>query len=126
MAARHAASANMYGSPETIAERAAALERFCRELGRDFDEIELSLHGDLALGSTHAEAEAMAARAAAAQGLDLESQRDSWIVGTPDEAVDQLRRYVEVGVSHWIVHLTAPFDLTLLEFLRDAVVPAFR
>jgi alkanesulfonate monooxygenase SsuD/methylene tetrahydromethanopterin reductase-like flavin-dependent oxidoreductase (luciferase family) len=126
IAAKHAASANMYGSPETIAGRAAVLESFCGELGRDFDEIELSLHGDLALGSTHAGAEAMAARAVAAQGLDLESQRDSWIIGTPDEAVDQLRRYVEVGVSHWIVHLAAPFDLTLLEFLRDAVVPAFR
>ena len=126
IAARHATSSNMYGSPETVAERAALLESFCGELGRDFDEIELSVHGDLALASTHAEAEAMAARAAAAQGFELESQRDSWVIGTPDEAIAHLRRYVDVGVSHWIVHLNAPFDLTMLELLRDAVVPAFR
>jgi alkanesulfonate monooxygenase SsuD/methylene tetrahydromethanopterin reductase-like flavin-dependent oxidoreductase (luciferase family) len=126
IAAKHATSANLYGSAERIAERAALLKSFCSEFGRDFDEIELSVHGDLALGTTHADAEAMAARVAAAQGSDLDSQRDSWIIGTPDEAVDQLRRYAEAGISHWILHLNAPFDLTLLELLRDAVVPAFR
>jgi alkanesulfonate monooxygenase SsuD/methylene tetrahydromethanopterin reductase-like flavin-dependent oxidoreductase (luciferase family) len=109
IAAKYATSANMYGSPETIAGRAAVLRSFCAELGRDFDEIELSLHGDLALGPTHADAEAMAARVAAAEGLHLDSQRESWVIGTPDEAVNQHRRYAEVGVLHWIVHLSAPF-----------------
>lgn len=84
------------------------------------------MHGELALASTRADAEAMAARAASAQGLDLESQRESWVIGTPDEAADQVRRYIDVGVSHWIVHLNAPFDLTMLELLRVALVPAFR
>jgi alkanesulfonate monooxygenase SsuD/methylene tetrahydromethanopterin reductase-like flavin-dependent oxidoreductase (luciferase family) len=69
---------------------------------------------------------AMAVRVAAAQGSDLDSQRDNWIIGTPDEAIDQLRRYAKASVSHWILHLNAPFDLPLLELLRDAVVPAFR
>jgi alkanesulfonate monooxygenase SsuD/methylene tetrahydromethanopterin reductase-like flavin-dependent oxidoreductase (luciferase family) len=125
IAARHATGANLYGSPETIAERAALLESFCDELGRDFDEIELSLHGDLALAPTRAEAEAKAARAASAQGLDLETQRNGWIIGTPDDAVDELLRYADAGISHWIVHLNAPFDLTMLELLCNAVVPAF-
>ena len=126
IAAKHATSVNLYGSPERIAERVAVLESFCRELGTDFDNIEVSLHGELALASTRADAEAMAARAASAQGLDLKSQRESWVIGTPDDAADQVRRYIDVGVSHWIVHLNAPFDLTMLELLRDALVPAFR
>jgi alkanesulfonate monooxygenase SsuD/methylene tetrahydromethanopterin reductase-like flavin-dependent oxidoreductase (luciferase family) len=124
--AKHATSANIYGSPEKIAERAALLRGFCRDTGRDFDEIELSLHGELALAPTHAGAEALASRIAAGQSLDLESQRDSWIIGTPDEVIEQLRRYAAVGVSHWIVHLPAPFDMTLLRLLRDEVIPAFR
>ena len=66
----------------------------------------------------------MAVRIAASQGLNLE--RDTWIIGTPEEAIDRLRHYAEVGVSHWIAHLNAPFDVAMLELLRDAVVPMFR
>jgi alkanesulfonate monooxygenase SsuD/methylene tetrahydromethanopterin reductase-like flavin-dependent oxidoreductase (luciferase family) len=102
IAANHANSVNLYGSPERIAERVGVLESLCCELGTDFDGIEVSLQGELAPASTREYAEAMAARTASAQGLDLDSPRDSWVIGTPDEAADQLRRYSEVGVSHWI------------------------
>jgi hypothetical protein len=45
---------------------------------------------------------------------------------TPSEVVAQLRHYVEIGVSHGIIHFDDPFDEKTLRFLRDEVVPAFR
>ena len=126
IAAKHANSSNAHGSPEQTAERSRSLQSFCNDLGRDFDEIELSLHSDLAIAATHEDAEALASEVAAHTGGDLESQRGNWVIGTPEDVVAQFQRYIDVGVSHFIVHLAAPFDLTALALLRKEVVPAFR
>ena len=49
LAAKYATTWNMQGPPSKFAERAALLRRCCDEVGRDFGEIELSLHPLLAL-----------------------------------------------------------------------------
>ena len=126
IAAKHATGSNMYGAPERVAERVAVLGKMCQDIGRDFDEIELSLHSDLALASTHEGAEAMFSLAASRYGQDVEGQRGLWVVGTPDEVIAQLGRYADIGVSHWIAHFDDPFDVKTLRLLRDEVVPAFR
>ena len=66
------------------------------------------------------------AQAVARDGSDTDSQRDLWVTGTPAQVVDQVGRYAEVGVSHWVVHVDDPFDLSVLELLREKVVPAFK
>jgi len=124
IAARYADTWNMQGSPVKFAERAAVLERCCVEAGRDFGEIQLSLHPQLALERTHDEAEAFAARTAATLGQNLEDQQGSWLLGTPAEVTDQLRRYMEVGVSHWVIGIGHPFDMRPLRMLREEVLPA--
>jgi F420-dependent oxidoreductase-like protein len=126
IAARHATSSNLCGSPATVAEKAQLLRRFCDDLGRDFDEIEVSVHSDLSIASTSAGAEAEMSRAVAGDGLDVEAQRDLWVTGTAAQVVDQVGQYAEVGVSHWIVHMDDPFDLNILQLLREQVVPAFK
>jgi probable F420-dependent oxidoreductase len=126
IAAKHATGSNLSGSPATVAKKALLLRQFCDDLGRDFDEIELSVHSDLAIGSTSAAAEAEMLRAVARDGSDIDAQRDLWVTGTPAEVVEQVGRYAEVGVSHWIVHIDDPFDSTVLHLLRDQVVPHFR
>ena len=90
----------MQGSPAKCAERAALLRRCCEEAGREFDEIELSVHPLLALARTHEDAEALARRTAAGNGQDLEGQRGNWLLGTPAEVLDQLRDYTKIGISH--------------------------
>ena len=125
IAARYATGSNMCGSPETLAERVELLRGLCNDAQRDFEEIELSLHSELALATTHDGAEALASRVASQYGQDLASQRDTWVIGTPVEVVEQLRRYIDIGISHWIVHVDDPFDMTALRLLRDEVAPAF-
>jgi F420-dependent oxidoreductase-like protein len=126
IAAKHATGSNMYGAPERVAERVAMLQKMCQEVGRDFDEIELSLHTDLALSSSHEAAEEIFSRTAARYGEDIEAQRGLWLIGTPSEVVDQLSRYANIGISHCIMHFDDPFDEKTLRFLREEVVPAFR
>lgn len=124
LAAKHATTWNMQGSPGKLAERSALLRGCCEEVGRDFDEIELSVHPLLALAQTREDAEALASRTAASHGQDLEGQRGNWLLGTPAEVADQIRSYADVGISHWVIGIGHPFDMTQLRLLREDVLPA--
>jgi alkanesulfonate monooxygenase SsuD/methylene tetrahydromethanopterin reductase-like flavin-dependent oxidoreductase (luciferase family) len=126
IAAEHGTGSNMYGSPRAVAKRVAVLRKICQELGRDFGEIELSLHSDLALSSSHDAAEEIFSQAAAQYGEDIDRQRNLWLVGTPTDVITEVASYADIGISHWIVHFDHPFDEKKLRFLRDEVVLAFR
>jgi alkanesulfonate monooxygenase SsuD/methylene tetrahydromethanopterin reductase-like flavin-dependent oxidoreductase (luciferase family) len=123
LAAKHATIWNMMGSPGKFAERVELLRRCCEEVGRDFGEIELSVHPQLAVARTHEEAESLASRIAAGHGQDFASQRDNWLVGTPSEVADQIRLFARVGVSHWVIAIGHPFDMGQLRLMREEVMP---
>jgi hypothetical protein len=38
----------------------------------------------------------------------------------------QIQAYIDVGVSHWIMAVGAPFDLDMLALFAREVMPAFR
>jgi F420-dependent oxidoreductase-like protein len=122
IAARHADIWNGVASPEECATCIAQLQEHCRALGRDIAEIELSAHPTLAVGRTHEEAEAKARRAAEALQRNLDDERARWVLGTPDEIVEGLQRYRDVGITYWILAVGAPFDQEGLE--RGAAAPA--
>jgi alkanesulfonate monooxygenase SsuD/methylene tetrahydromethanopterin reductase-like flavin-dependent oxidoreductase (luciferase family) len=124
-AARHASRLNVVGSPAKCAEVAGKLQQLCAEVGRDFDEIELSAHPTLALAKSRAEAEVVAERIAANDWADLATVRDRWLIGGPEEVAEGLRRYTEAGVSHFVFAVAPPFDLGALELMQEQVLPAF-
>lgn len=121
-AARHADRLNLIGPPEHCAERARRLEQLCVEEGRDFQEVELSVHPTVALGKDERSAKALAERMAATLGSG--AQPGSWIVGGPAEVAERLGRYLEVGVSHFVLAVTAPFEPEPLELFQERVGPA--
>jgi F420-dependent oxidoreductase-like protein len=124
ISARHADRHNLMGTPERVAERAQKLQQLCQEIGRNFDEIELSVHPTVAVARTHDEAEELGRRIAASHGNDLDAQRGGWIIGDPGEATEQLRRYLAIGISHFVFALGHPFDMTSLRLMQDEVFPA--
>jgi len=124
IAARHANRSNSAGSPQRFSERAQKLRQFCDEIGRDFDEIELSAHPSLAVARTHEEAEELAQQMTASEAIDLEDERDGWVIGDPAEAAEQLRRYLDVGVSHFVFGVGYPYDFGPLQLMQEEVFPA--
>ena len=124
MAARHANRLNFSGSPAEFLEKAQKLRQFCDEIGRDFGDIELSAHPSLAVGRTPEEAEAQARRMTSVEGIDLEDERPRWVMGDPKEVIGQLRRYLDVGVSHFVFGVGYPFDLGPLQLMQEEVFPA--
>ena len=124
IAARHADRWNAQGSPNECAERAARLQQCCRAVGRDFSEIELSVHPSVSVAATCEQAEEAAARVAAGHGVDLAQQRERWLIGTPEQVAQQMRAYTERGFSHFVFGVGHPFDLAPLRLLQQEVLPA--
>ena len=50
--------------------------------------------------------------------------RDTWLIGDQEAVTARLRRYLEVGVSHFIFALGHPFDLAPLRLFQEKVVPS--
>lgn len=126
LAAKHADAWNGIGSADFCAERIVAIESFCREIGRDPNEIEFSAHPELAVAASRAEAEALAARVSAGHGRNFADERGLWVVGTPDDVREQVNAYIRAGVTHLIFALPHPFVSPSIELFAREVAPAFR
>jgi alkanesulfonate monooxygenase SsuD/methylene tetrahydromethanopterin reductase-like flavin-dependent oxidoreductase (luciferase family) len=124
--ARHADQWNAFGSPETFKRKIALLEGYCREIGRDPAAIEKSVLLQLKLTADQAEANRFLSGFAEARGLPPEEARWRFLAG-PTEAIErQIRAYLDVGVSHFILTLYAPYDEDALHRFAERVMPAFR
>ena len=94
------------------------LREHCCEVGRDYAEIVKTYSSDcVALASTHGQAEQIA-RASFFNAPTA-------LVGTPDEVTTQLRRLVDLGISHFILRF-ADFPSTAgAELFMREVMPRF-
>jgi F420-dependent oxidoreductase-like protein len=124
IAARHADRLNVQGRPARCAARFEKLREICGQVGRDFDEIELSVHPAVVVAPTHAEAEETARQTAAANLTDLDTEGGNWLIGDPGEVASGLRAYTDVGISHFVFAIGHPFNLAPLRLLQEEVFPA--
>ena len=122
LVAKHATRFNMIGSPEKCADRIERLGQFCAEIGRDPAEIELSAHPTVAVAHSRSEAETLAARIASANDIDLAASRANWLIGDPADVTAGLRRYLDIGINHFVFAFGHPFDMTALRLLREEVL----
>jgi F420-dependent oxidoreductase-like protein len=122
LAARYGDRLNVQGPPAKCAGHFQELEKICGQIGRDFNEIELSVHPAVFVAPTHAEAEARARQAAAANSVDFDAARGNWVIGEPGEVAAGLRAYLDVGISHFVFASGHPFDMAPLELLQDKVL----
>ena len=108
VAAKHADRLNVIASPEKCAELITVLEAMRQEAGLNCDDIEFSVHTTLALARRSEDAEDYAGRVAASHGVELAELRDTWLIGDPAAVTARLRRYLDVGISHFIFALGSP------------------
>ncbi len=114
----------------------------CEQVGRDVDEIERSREIQiLVVESPDKVREQLRAMAeldpSQSPDLDLssylsgatdelpESIASTWLIGTPDEVTHQLSRYVELGISHFILWFTDAPETDGLDLFAKSVMPRF-
>ncbi|WP_182358925.1 LLM class F420-dependent oxidoreductase [Tomitella gaofuii] len=107
------------------ATSAAAFDRVraaCESVGRDPDALTYSNAMVLCCGRD----EAQIARRAAAIGRDVDELRTNGLAGTPDELVEKIGRYAELGSGRMYLQTLDLTDLDHLELVADKVMPQLR
>jgi len=123
-------------TPESYAERAIAARRAVERTGRDPSSFRLSLGLFTIVGEddddVRRQYEVNAARLpnGVGEALSLETLRDECLAGTPDQVVERMTRFAELGVSELIV-CPAPVwfampDASMVELFAEAVLPRLR
>ena len=120
LAARYADEFNI--PFDGIAESEAIFARVreaCTTQGRDPSTLTYSNALVLCCGENEAEV----ARRAAAIGREVDELRQNGLAGTPDEVVDKIGRYAEVGSQRIYLQVLDLSDLDHLELVAEKVMP---
>ena len=91
----------------------------CAEVGRDPAQVRRSWCGGCACAPTEAEAKRLAG-----DRFSADNEEDFGFVGTPQQIVEQMRSFVELGVDYFMVDCAGFPNLTTLELLIHEVLPA--
>jgi alkanesulfonate monooxygenase SsuD/methylene tetrahydromethanopterin reductase-like flavin-dependent oxidoreductase (luciferase family) len=104
-------------TPEQAAHKVEVLKRHCDEVGRDFDEIELTLSlGPMVIRDDPAEA----TRADAVYREWNPGTSRELLLGSAEQIAEHCSAYVEHGFTHFIYHSPSPHDEETLErFARE-------
>ena len=95
-------------------------ERACAEVGRDPATLRRTWGGGCVCAPTQAEAEAIGG-----DRYSADNDPDNFdFVGTPQQIVEQMRPFIDLGVDYFIVDCGGFPNLTTLELLISEVLPA--
>jgi len=126
MVARYADAWNVFGSPEVLRHKVEVLQGHCQAIGRDPKTIEKSVSVPLILSTDGSKLDAMLADMAGRRAATIEEAKASYLWGSPDDAIRKIEAYRDMGVTHIILSLRAPYDPAQLELFAREVIPAVR
>jgi F420-dependent oxidoreductase-like protein len=114
---------NFGGNPEEFAHKCEVLARHCEAVGRDYDDIEKTWSPEVFVRETEAEVRAVG-------GSTFGESFDSWqagnLVGTPNQVIERIGLYREMGCTSiipWCRDYPATDTLTLF---AEQVIPSAR
>jgi alkanesulfonate monooxygenase SsuD/methylene tetrahydromethanopterin reductase-like flavin-dependent oxidoreductase (luciferase family) len=65
-------------------------------------------------------------RRTGAAGANVDRLRTGGLVGTPDEIVDRISRYAEIGATRVYLQVMNLDDLDMIELMAERVLPQLR
>ena len=107
------------------------LEKYCLEVGRNYEDIQKTWFGRIIIGEREeVKRKALRFQETRTEGskimeMSLEDFLDSIIAGTPEECVEKIGKYVDVGATYFIPHFPFAQDLQALRIFMDEVVTSF-
>jgi F420-dependent oxidoreductase-like protein len=119
LAARFADEFNVFDTPDVTRQMIERVRQACRDIGRT-TEPTYSVAQVVCCGRDDAE---LRRRAAAIGRDDLADLRAEGLAGSPDEIVDKLGRFEEMGVQTAYLQVLDLDDLNHLELLAAQVLP---
>jgi F420-dependent oxidoreductase-like protein len=127
LAARHADGWNAaYVSADEFRHLNGVLDHWCEVEGREPTEIERSVNLMFELGSDRDDVARRADDFVVQWGAMADRVRNGALLGTPDQAAEQVLAYRDAGADMVNVALRAPVDPDVLDAYLTQVVPALR
>jgi F420-dependent oxidoreductase-like protein len=121
--ARLADRSNFGGNLEEFARKCEVLRTHCDAVGRDYDEIEKTWTPEIFVRETEDEVRAIG-------GSTFGEPFDSWqagnLVGTPQQVIDRIGAYRDMGVGSIIAWCRDYPSTDTLTLVGEKVIPAFR
>ena len=114
LVAQYADMCNVYGSPDEVARKYAALRQHCADVGRPYAAITRTINYWALLARDDAERAAKAARFPNALSIE-----------TPEETITRLRQHAAIGTHYAIVKLLDAADLEPVRQFAAEIFPAF-
>ena len=99
--------------------------RACEEVGRDPGTVRLTWCGGCVCAPTEREVEELA-RARLGPGGDILYEPGEDFGGTPQQVIEQMQPFVELGVDYFMLDCGGFPELTTVETMVNEVLPAFR
>ncbi len=132
IAAKHADDYNQIAPLEEAKVNLARMQAVCDETDRDFSAMRHSVQIQIKLTDDKAAIEATVARGAslATQRTEYyaspeDQVRDSMFLGSSSEVSEQVGRWVDAGVDHFILMTPRPFDRGMMERFAHEVASQF-
>ena len=115
--ARHADGWNVSGSVEVLRRKVDVLAGHCADVGREITDIEFTLFPYLCLRDDPHEARAALRERLALNGSDDDPDPAVDFLGPEERVAEMWQPYLELGFTHLISDLPAPFDRETIERL---------
>lgn len=125
IAARHADVWNtLVTTPQEYRHQLDWLGRHCAEIGRSPQDLRQSISFRAVLGEREQDAAARAGELLA--GAPEEVRGEYLVIGTPQQCVERLRPYADLGVGDFLLAVKPPIDWETVELMIGVVAPALR
>lgn len=106
---------------EEYKRKLEALAGHCGAVGRNPNSVQKMIHFPGIIGYHEHHIQQRAESMARSWNTDLEGLRQRVLVGTPEQAAAQLRPFRALGVEHFVLSVSPPYDLSMIELFVEEV-----
>ncbi|MEO7430403.1 MAG: LLM class flavin-dependent oxidoreductase, partial [Acidimicrobiales bacterium] len=122
--ARHADASNFGGKPEEFAAKCEVLRAHCKDVGRDYDEIQKTWSPEIFIREDEAEIAAGGTRSF--WGEPFESWSAGNLVGTPEQVTARIQQYIDLGCTGFYPWCSDYPETETVRLFAEQVAPALR
>ncbi len=108
---------------DVYAHKLDVLAQHCARVGRDPTTVRKMIHFAGVIAEDERTAQQRAEALAQQWNTSVAELRGRVLMGTPQQAAEQLMAYSEWGVEHFVLSLAAPYDMKMVELYINEVAP---
>ena len=116
---------NFWGTPEDYRHKLTKLKEYCSNVGRDPKNIQPSWSGFAVIAKEKRELREKILKFKRKE-ISIDDYTKPRLVGTPEECIEKLGRYVDGGVTYFILRFPDITEIAPLQLFAEKVIPTFK